>query len=70
MNGSWIKVEPKQGAVLDDYELNGRQFTEVGKGLDFSEVYIKTENGYNEKPVSFQSLEIIPAFRPRLRRSL
>ncbi|GEM_PF-2973613 len=60
VDGQWKAYEPKKGFTKDNnYTMNGRRYIEVGKGLDFSGVYIKENGVYRPEPTSLQSLEQI-----------
>ena len=55
----WRAYEPLRGFTKDgDYCLCGEKFSEVGKGLDFSEVYIKEDGVYRDEPVNLQNLDL------------
>ncbi len=57
LNGRWFAYEPLRGFTPNNqYVLMGRPYCEVGKGLDFSEIYPKTEGGYTNKPINLQSI--------------
>jgi transglutaminase-like putative cysteine protease len=66
-NGQWRVYEPKNGFTKDNnYTMNGRKYVEVGKGLDFSAVYIKENGVYRPQPTNLQSLdEAIRVFKPQ-----
>jgi hypothetical protein len=56
LSGDWRAYEPRAGFTTNnDYILNGRRFVEVGKGVDFSEVYVKINGVYRTKPINLQS---------------
>ncbi len=67
VNEHWRSYEPKEGFTLNNkYCLDGHKFKEVGKGLDFSSVYIKENGIYRPKPINLQSLdEAIRIFKPQ-----
>jgi hypothetical protein len=67
VDGQWKAYEPKKGFTGDNnYSMNGRRYIEVGKGLDFSEVYIKENGIYRPKPTNLQSLdEAVMVFKPQ-----
>ncbi len=66
LNGNWRAYEPKKGFTPDnDYVMDGRKYVEVGKGLDFSQVYIKEDGIYRSVPTNLQSLdEAVRIFKP------
>jgi transglutaminase-like putative cysteine protease len=66
-DGQWRAYEPKKGFTKDNnYTMNGRRYVEVGKGLDFSGVYIKENGVYRPQPTNLQSLdEAIRVFKPQ-----
>lgn len=68
-DGNWRAYEPIKGFTPNnEYVMNGRKYVEVGKGLDFSGVYIKDDrkkSGYRTFPTNLQSLdEAIRLFKP------
>jgi transglutaminase-like putative cysteine protease len=64
LNGRWFAYDPLQGFTPNNqYILMGRPYSEVGKGLDFSEVYLKTEGGYSSEPINLQSIEPLKELR-------
>lgn len=66
INGNWRVYEPKKGFTPDNtYSMSGRKYAEVGKGLDFSQVYIKENGIYRPMPTRLQSLdEAVRIFKP------
>lgn len=57
----WKIYEPKRG-FIDDYVLKHKdgkinKYIEIGCGLDFNEVYLKTKTGYTEDPVSLLTIQ-------------
>jgi transglutaminase-like putative cysteine protease len=57
LNGRWFAYEPLRGFTPNNqYVLMGMPYCEVGKGLDFSEIYPKTEGGYTNKSINLQSI--------------
>lgn len=59
----WRAYEPKGGLIRDNnYVLNGRRYVVVGKGLDFSELFLK-ENNYRGPPINLQSMSDFGRFR-------
>lgn len=57
-NGFWRAYEPMVGFLKnDEYYLPVGKFSEIGKGLDFSELYLKEGNFYSHDPVNLDSLE-------------
>jgi len=66
-DGEWRVYEPKKGFTKNnDYSMNGIKYVEVGKGLDFSEIYIKENEIYRPQPTNLQSLEeAILIFKPK-----
>lgn len=68
VNGQWKVYEPKNGFTKgNDYIMNGRRYFEVGKGLDFSGVYLKEKEVYSPEPINLQSLdEAIKIFKPKI----
>ncbi len=64
LSGRRFAYDPLQGFTQNNqYILMGRSYSEVGKGLDFSEVYLKTESGYSSEPISLQSIEPLKELR-------
>lgn len=58
VNGNWRVYEPKTGFTRNnDYSMNGIEYVEVGKGLDFSEVYFKENGVYRSISTNLQSLD-------------
>lgn len=64
LNGKWFAYEPLRGFTPNDkYILRGNNYVEVGKGLDFSEIYLKTGGGYSNGPINLQSIEPLKMLR-------
>ncbi len=64
LDGKWFAYEPLRGFTPNNqYILMGRHYSEVGKGLDFSAIYLKTESGYSSKPINLQSIEQLMKLR-------
>jgi transglutaminase-like putative cysteine protease len=68
LDGEWKGYEPKTGNfLLNGYVLNGRRYIEAGKGIDFSEVYLKENGVYRPKPECLDSehklVEIVTQMR-------
>ncbi|MGV8168432.1 MAG: transglutaminase domain-containing protein [Candidatus Nanoarchaeia archaeon] len=60
IDGRWQAYEPIKGVTINNkYVLKDRNYVEVGKGLDFSGVYIKENGIYRKEPVSIKSEEDI-----------
>lgn len=58
IDGNWRAYEPKRGFTPENnYSMNGENYIEVGKGLDFSEVHIKENGVYRSEPTNLQSLD-------------
>jgi len=57
INDLWHAYEPLNGFTKDNmYITRFGKFVEVGKGLDFSELYLKYNDGYSTESVCLQSL--------------
>src|SRR3989338_737185 len=55
---TWSAYEPLRGFTPGgSYSLNGRAYIEVGKGLDFSAVYLKEEGMYRSTPTNLQRFD-------------
>jgi len=55
VNGAWQGYEPKNGFTLNGlYQMRGRPYVEVGKGLDFSQVYLKENGIYRPQTVDLR----------------
>lgn len=65
-NDKWSAYEPVRGFTKKGgYSMNIREYVEVGKGLDFSEVYIKERGVYRKDSANLQNLdEAIRIFKP------
>jgi len=65
--GQWRAYEPIKGFIKDNvYTLSGNRYIEVGKGLDFSEVYIKEDGEYRLQPINLQCLDMaVRIFKPQ-----
>lgn len=55
IDGEWKAYDPRLG-FAPDYVLGGERFVEIGKGLDFSEIFIKKDEGYKPTPTNLQDL--------------
>jgi hypothetical protein len=66
INNHWHQYEPKQGSIpKGGYVLNGREYLEVGRGLDFGALYLKENDLYRSRPVYLQYFrEGVLLFRP------
>ena len=66
VDGEWRVYEPLRGFTQNnEYELKGKKYQEVGKGLDFSEVFIKENGIYRQNPTNLQKLdEAVKIFKP------
>ncbi len=54
----WKAYETKRGFTKDNkYTMSGRDYIVIGKGLDFTSVYIKENGGYRKKPLNLQSID-------------
>ena len=64
LDGRWFAYEPLRGFTPNDkYTLMGNNYIEFGKGLDFSEIYLKTDGSYSSEPVNLQSIEPLKMLR-------
>lgn len=67
VEGRWLAYEPISGFTPEGKYLlkrnNSKVYAEVGKGLDFSEVYPLENGEYGKSPINFQNIEIIKKFR-------
>lgn len=67
----WKVYEPIKGfAPNNSYAMqNGVKFTEVGTGLDFSEVYVREGEGYRSRPSNLQGIrEVTEIFNLHIRK--
>jgi transglutaminase-like putative cysteine protease len=64
IDGGWFAYEPLRGFTPNNqYVLAGMQCCGVGKGLDFSEIYLKKESGYSNETINLQSIEPLKELR-------
>jgi hypothetical protein len=66
IDGKWKVYEPLRGFTPgDQYVLKEKPYREVGKGLDFSQVFIKEDGVYRPNPLNLQKLdEAVKIFKP------
>lgn len=64
VDGRWRAYEPKMGFTKDNkYLLSGRNYTEIGKGLDFDKVYLKENGIYKPEPISIDSMDKLESLK-------
>lgn len=56
-DGRWRVYDPVKGFLREDYVLGKRRFVEFGKGLDFSELYVKENGVYRSRPINLQVID-------------
>ncbi|MEM3841467.1 MAG: transglutaminase-like domain-containing protein [Candidatus Micrarchaeaceae archaeon] len=70
IKGKWVAYDPRTGFTKSNKYIlatrNGEMaYKEIGKGLDFSEVYLKELDGYRATPINLQDVEKLKAFKVR-----
>jgi hypothetical protein len=69
--GEWRTYEPNRGFIeYDGYFRKGNEFLEVGKGLDFSEIYLKNNGKYSVNSVSIKTFEHLSKLAKQMADSL
>ena len=70
VDGNWRAYDPRSGFTSNnEYTRYGKTYAEIGKGLDFSEVFIRENKGYRTEPLNLdlQTLDkVIRTFSPSI----